>query len=139
MKTMDEWKQLYEQKSGEAFQQEEGFRLFFLPERGFCQMRVEGELLIVRQVCGDGQFWFDHSELLAAVVGCKAVGTLALRKNILAYIRHWGYRVDRTEELSDGLKRYYCTRKDGTWGQVSPYGKRADGSVIYMATRGVHI
>ena len=31
MKTLEEWKQLYEQKAGEAFQQEEGFRLFFLP------------------------------------------------------------------------------------------------------------
>ena len=135
--TIEEYIELYEKKAGEKFEPQEGYKLFFLPERGFCQMRVDGELLIVRQVCGDGQFWFDHSELLASIVGCKAVGTLALRKNILAYIRHWGYRIDRAEDLPGGLKRYYCTRKDGTFGQVSPYGQRADGSVIYMATREV--
>lgn len=137
MKTIEEWISLYEKKTGEAFRQEEGFRLFFLPERGFCQMRVEGELLIVRQVCGDGKFWFDHSQLLASVVGCKAIGTFAVRKNIEAFIRLCGYRIDCTEELPDGLKRYFCTHKDGTWGQASPHGKRDDGSVVYMVTREV--
>ena len=134
MKTLDEWIALYEKKTGEAFQNKEGFRLFFLPERGFCQMRVDGKLLVLSQVCGDGQFWIDHSQIMASVTGCNAVGTFAVRKNIEAFIRLGGYRVDRTEELLNGLKRYFCVHKDGTKGQVSPYGKRDDGSVVYMVT-----
>ena len=137
MKTLEECISLYEKKTGEAFQNKEGFRLFFLPERGFCQMRIDGELLMLSQLCGDGHFWVDHSRLLASVVGCKAIGTFAVRKNIEAFIRLWGYRVYRTEELPDGLKRYFGIHKDGTKGQVSPYGKRADGSVVYMVTREV--
>ena len=108
MKTLDEWIALYEKKTGEAFQNKEGFRLFFLPERGFCQMRVDGKLLVLSQVCGDGQFWIDHSQIMASVTGCNAVGTFAVRKNIEAFIRLGGYRVDRTEELLNGLKRYFC-------------------------------
>ena len=128
------WIEKYEKKTGEKFEHQKGYKLFFLPKRGFCQMRMDGELLILGQVCGDGRFWVDHSRLLASVVGCKAIGTFAVRKNIEAFIRLWGYRVYRTEELPDGLKRYFGIHKDGTKGQVSPYGERADGSVVYMVT-----
>ena len=128
------WIEKYEKKTGEKFEPQKGYKLFFLPKRGFCQMRMDGELLILGQVCGDGRFWVDHSRLLASVVGCKAIGTFAVRKNIEAFIRLWGYRVYRTEELPDGLKRYFGIHKDGTKGQVSPYGERADGSVVYMVT-----
>ena len=131
---MDEWIKKYEKKAKEKFEAVEGFKLFYLPERGFCQIRVEKNMVIVRQVCGDGHFWFDFSALMAKLCGCKSVGTFYNRGNAAAYIKLWGYAIERVESLPDGLKQYHCVSPDGSQALVSPYGTRQDGTIIYMAT-----
>lgn len=135
--TLNKYIDLYNKKSGEKFVPHPGFKLFYLPERGFCQIHIEKAMVIVRQVCGDGRFWYDFSELMANMCGCKAVGTFYGRRNVLAYIRLWGYQIEYTEEIISGLKRYHCIKNDGTWALVSPYSKREDGTIIYMATKEV--
>ena len=127
---------LYEHKAKEKFEPHPGFRLIFLPERGFCEIKIDKDLLIIRQTCGDGDFWLDFAHSMAQLFMCQAIA-LFLVRNVKAYIRRWGYQINKVESLPDGTERYHCTNSDGKWGLASPCGAKNDGSLIYMITREV--
>ena len=118
---LDEWVKLYENKTKEKFEPHPGFKLFYLPDRGFCEYRVTEDMVMIYQLSGDGKFWRDYGLLLAELTKCKKLGTICIRDNIKAYIRFWGYTIDKEEVLPDGLVRYHCKHKDtGKPGLCSP-------------------
>ena len=114
-KTLEEWIALYEKKTGEEFKHDERFAFFYLPDKGFCEIAdFGGKMLFVGQTSGDGHFWRDFTEKLARKLNIKVCGTICIRKESRAYIRLFGYKIDKVDE-ENGLKRYYCTSKNGGW------------------------
>ena len=93
-------------------------------------------MVILGQLAGDALFFKEKIEEAMHKLGIREGGTLCIRKEIRAYIRLFGYRIDRTEHLPDGTKRYFCShRETGKWGQVSPafrYDKT--GELAYLIT-----
>ena len=135
--TLTEWIAKYEQKTGDKFEPKNGFKLFYLPERGFCEIRADAEkqMIMLWQMCGDGHFWVDHAMLIAAALGYTHIGAISIRDNVNAYIRFGGFKVDHTEILPDGNKRYCCVGKDGKrTGLVSPAWIDKDGNMAYFLT-----
>lgn len=122
--TLEEWIKEYEKKTKRKFEPAKGFKLFYFPERGFCEIATNGNMVMAYQLCGDGKFWRRILEFLSISLGYKVAGTICIR-HILPYIRFWGFSVVRTEELSDGTKRYFA--EDG-------YGKRATFSPAWKFT-----
>ena len=114
----------------------EGFTFFFVADKGFCEVRFLGGMVIIGQIAGDARFFKEKVEEAARKMDIREGGTLCIRKEIRAYIRLFGYRIDRTEHLPDGTKRYFCShRETGKWGQVSPafrYDKT--GELAYLIT-----
>ena len=117
---LNEWIKKYEDSTGEKFKPHPQFRLFFLPERGFCEYHSDGNLLMIYQLCGDGKFWYDYATLLALLTSCKNIGTICIRKNVKAYIRFWGYKITSIDNLDGGLHRYHCINKYGKKSLLSP-------------------
>ena len=133
-KTYEEWVAFYEKKTGEKFERGGGYATFFFPDRGFCEMKATRDMIIVNQLVGDGKFWRQVAEVLAKERGYHHLGTWAIRRNILAYIRFWGFYVERIEELPDGKKRYFCKDKEGKKGLVSPAFCYESGRQAYFVT-----
>lgn len=111
-KTLNDWIKKYEDKTKEKFESKKGFKLFYLPERGFCEYRVENDMVMIYQLSGDGKFWRDFGLLLAQLTGCRHMGTICVRNNIKAYIRFWGYEIEQKERLPEGLVKYHCRQKE---------------------------
>ena len=111
-KTLDEWIALYEKKTGRVFQREEKLRLFYYPEKGFCEVGVDtnNKIVMAYQLCGDGWFWRRMLEFIAESLGFPCCGTICIR-HIKPYIRFWGFTIDKTETTDDGLPRYHCIEK----------------------------
>lgn len=119
-KTFEEWVELYNKKVPEGFTRDERFILFYLPEKGFCEVAATNKLLMVFQACGDGRFWKKFAEDLARDLGLKVCGTICCRKEILAWIRLFGFKIDKSD-IENGLKRYYCQDKVGNWLTVTEF------------------
>ena len=83
---MEEWVALYEKKTGEKFKRDERFVLFYLPEKGFCEVADIGKMLMANQMCGEIKFWRAFVEDLSRKFEYKTVGTICIRP-IKAYIR----------------------------------------------------
>ena len=75
-KTFDEWVEYYEQKTGDKYKCPNGYRVYYLPDRGFAQIARSGEMLLIYIICGDGKFWRDFAEVIATASGCKAMGSI---------------------------------------------------------------
>lgn len=132
-----QWIAKYERKTGEKFERDERFELFFLPEKGFCEIGQLKDMLVANQCCGDLLFWRDKINSAARKAeGIKVCGTWCIRKEIKAYIRLLGYRVEKTIELADGARQYICIHKDtGKKGRVSPAFKyKKSGRQAYFIT-----
>lgn len=132
MPDMEYWIKKYESKTGEEFKPTEGFKLFFLPHRGFCEVRADKGMLIVRQLSGDILFWKDFIETFCQAIGYHRLGTYCIR-DILPYIRLVGFHIDRKECTPDGM-RYFCTDDNGRHGQASPAWVTAKGRRAYYIT-----
>ena len=133
--TLVEWIAFYNRKNPhDPFMPTEGFDFFFCPAHGFCEVRFLGDMVILGQLAGDARFFKEKVEEAARRLGIREGGTLCIRREILAYIRLFGYRIVRTEQLPDGTKRYYCAhRETGKWGLVSPgftYDKTGDPAYL---------
>ena len=139
--TLNEYIEKYEKRTGEKFEPKNGFKLFYLADRGFCEYKIDTDkdMVMIYQLCGDGKFWRDYGLLLAELTGCKHLGTICSRDNIKAYIRFWGYVVQKEEILEDGLKRYHCIEKNsGKKGLVSPaWTDKETNKTSYYITWGV--
>lgn len=120
--TLDEYIKKYEQKTKDKFKPKEGFKLFYLPSRGFCEIGTtqDNSMLMIYQMCGDGKFWRDFATVFAQMLEIKKLGTICIRENIKAYIRFWGYKITKKEPLNDGSFIYYAENKEGKKARVSP-------------------
>lgn len=135
---LEEYIAKYEKRTGEKFEPKIGFKLFYLPARGFCEYKIDTDknMVMIYQLCGDGKFWRDYGLLLAQMTGCRYLGTICSRDNIKAYIRFWGYMIDFEEVLDGGLIRYHCKEKNtGKTGLCSPaWTEKENGKVSYFVT-----
>ena len=135
IKTLEEWIDIYEKRTGEKFDRSNKYNLFYLPDKGFCKVGQIDNMVIVSQTAGDARFWCNIVSEAAKESGLTRGGTWLIRKEVLAYIRLLGYKIERTEELEDGLKKYYCKHKvTGKWGLVSPAGQNEKGIQTYFIT-----
>ena len=133
--TLEEWIAKYNEKTPAPFKRNEQYELFFLPDKGFCEVGMTKDMVVIYQLAGDALFWKEKVSDMARKVGIKMGGTWCVRKAILAYIRLFGYRIEATAELSDGLKRYYgIHKKTGKHGLASPAFKFANGEQAYFIT-----
>ena len=128
MKTLTEYIQAYEKKTGEEFVTPPGFTLFFIPERGFAQMRTFEGMVVVHQVCGDLLFWFDFAKVMAVSNNCYCVITKCVR-HILPYIRRLRCHIVERE----GHFRYICKDEFGNKA-ICSWQLADDGSDIYVCT-----
>lgn len=133
--TLQEWIERYNKKTPEPFKRDERFELFYLPDKGFCEVGQDGDMVIIHQLCGDARFWKDKVSEMARKIGAKTCGTWCIRKEIKAYIRLFEYRIIEEELLPDGLRRYLCEHKDnGKEGLVSPAFRFKSGEQAYFIT-----
>ena len=135
--TPEEWIAFYNRKNpDDPFAPTEGCSFFFVPDKGFCEVCFLGDMVIIGQLAGDARFFKEKVEEAARTLGIKEGGTICIRKEICAYIRLFGYRITRTEELSDGRKRYHAVhRKTGKWALYSPgYIYDKTGALAYLVT-----
>lgn len=132
-KSFDEWVEFYEQKTGDKYKCPNGYRVYYLPDRGFAQIARSGEMLLIYIVCGDGKFWHDFAEVLATAMGCDALGSICTRAP-LPYIRFWGWKVEKTEN-KDGFFRFWCKDKQGRRVLLSPKHVEENGDVTYWVTQ----
>ena len=119
-KTLPEWIELYNRKTPEPFKRDERFRLFFLPDKGFCEIGNTEKMIVINQLSGDGRFWKKFAEELARENRFKMCGTWCVRKQIKAWIRLFGFTVTETENFPDGLKRFKGIDENGRKGRMSP-------------------
>lgn len=109
-KTLEEWIKIYEEKTEDEFNLPKDFRLFYLAERGFASMKLdlEGKMVIVYQVCGDGKFWRDFAELaFAGPFGLDAVCSICTRE-IYPYIRAFNWEIIEKQEKKPLEYRFLC-------------------------------
>lgn len=114
MKTLDEWKKIYFDKTGVEFEDEDGFITFYHPIRGFCQYAInqQNKRLAVNHTCGDGEFWRDFAWLLAKQNSLKIIETLICRKPE-AYFRAMHWTIQHIENLPSEKNNYYGTDENG--------------------------
>ena len=135
--TLPEWIAYYNQKNPQdPFVRNEMFDLFFRADQGFCEVLFLAHMVIFGQTAGNARFFRDCVEEIARALHVKEGGAICIRREIRAYIRLFGYRVLRMEELSDGLKRYHCIHKErGTWALLSPaFTYDTTGETAYFVT-----
>ncbi|MBQ8697787.1 MAG: hypothetical protein IJ521_02150 [Schwartzia sp.] len=133
--TLDEWIAFYNKKAPEPFVRDERYELFFLPDKGFCEVGQTKDMVIVRALAGDARFWHSKVTEMAASVGLPMGGTWCVRKAIKAYIRLFGFLIEREEKTSDGRTRYHCKHKyTKKKGLASPAFTCADGTQAYFIT-----
>ena len=140
MPTLEEYIKKYEEKTRDKFKPKDGFKLFYLPDRGFCEIGVttvfdKQKMMIIYQLCGDGKFWRDFALLLAQTLKIDKLGSICIRKNIKAYIRFWGFKITKKEPLNDGSFIYYAQNTEGKTARLSPIHIHDDTSRIsYLVT-----
>lgn len=142
MPALEEYIKRYEAKTKDTFRPMEGFKLFFLPERGFCEIRVcekakgdDVRMVQIYQLCGDGRFWRDFANLLAQSLGISHAGSICIRQNIKAYMRFWGFKITKKEPLNDGSFIYYGKNSEGKLCRLSPICIHEDKKRIsYLVT-----
>lgn len=133
-KTIDEWAAVYQKKTGKPFVHDDKFKLFFFPERGFCEIGVDGneKIVVMNQVCGDGWFWRRLAEFLAESLGYQTCGTMFLR-NVKANMRLWGFTEVSEKNTDDGVPRYFGKDRYGNEMHCSPAWVDNTGKHIYNA------
>lgn len=133
---LKEWIARYNEKAPEPFQRDARFALYYLPARGFAEVGSVGNLCVIWQLAGDARFWKEKVSEAARQAGYPQCGTLCIRPEIRAYIRLFGYGIERTEETKDGHTRYHCRHKTtGKAGLVSPaFTYKRTGQLAYFVT-----
>lgn len=134
-KSLKEWIDIYEKKTGDKAELPKGYRLFYSAKRGFASMNpdVKGNMLVIYQVCGDLQFWLDFAEIQAAGMNLECVAAVLVR-NIEPYIQALEWEILEREE-KNGCYRYWCQDAIGRLGIITHAGiKQATGKPVYWAT-----
>lgn len=136
--TLDQWIQKYNEKTDEPFKRDTRFELFYLPNKGFCEVGLSDnkKMFIINQLCGDARYWKDKVDLLARSQQVGMCGTWCIRPEIKAYIRLFGFKIIQQERLNDGSIKYVGKHKDtGKLGWATPAYKYNDtGTQAYFIT-----
>lgn len=108
-KSLKEWIEIYEAKTGDKAEIPFGYQISYLAERGFCIYKPDKErdIIVVYQTCGDGKFWRDCMELKACVLGINCIGTICTRP-IKPYIRAFGWEILKEFEVDVSKRRFIC-------------------------------
>lgn len=114
MKSFEQWIAAFNKKVPEGFQRDERFTLFYLPDKGLCELAATEKMMIVGNVSGDGRFWKKFAEKLARKFGLKVGGTTLARTAFPAWARLLDYKVIKVDE-QNGLKRYQGINPNGNW------------------------
>lgn len=140
IKTLEKWKEEYQYKIGEEYTVPNGFKLFYYPDRGFCDMRVntEKEMVIAMHCCGDLLFWRQCMEFLCKALGYHVCGTYTILP-ILPYLRLAQVRITGIEETAAGPRYYGKDKHTGQWALASPGNLvSVNGNTEYYITWGVN-
>ena len=134
-RTIDEWIELYEKKTKLKYETPDPrTRRFYFPDRGFAEIGIASDMVVIVQTSGEGLFWKQVAEILAAERGITHLGCWVVR-DIEPYIKLFGIEVEKTEEKEKGFKRYYDKFKDnGKKVLLTPQGKISNGNIRYIAT-----
>lgn len=134
--TLEEWIARYNEKNPQdPYERDERYMLLHDETHGFCECAFTPQMVYIGQICGDGRYWKRSIDDAARALGITHGGTIGIRGNALAYIRFFGYKVVRKEQLPDGLFRYHCIHKEtGKGGLVSPSWTYEDGKHAYFIT-----
>lgn len=92
MKTIAQWIDLYEKKTGDKFERKEPFELVYFPKYGFCQIHVGKTSLLVWQMCGNAKWWFHYLQDAARKNKRKYI-TAFVRRPIKPYLRTFGFKI----------------------------------------------
>lgn len=132
---LEEWIEFYEKKAGVKYEPPDQRAIrFYFPDKGFAEIGVTKNMVIVHQLCGDAHFWKQVAEVIAIEHGINHLGTWCIR-NIEPYIRYFGVEVESTEDLGEGLKRYHGKFKDtGKSAIFTPNFKAKNGNIGYLVT-----
>ena len=129
--SIEDWKKLYEEKTGDKYETDKSFLEMYLPERGLCQMTATEKMVVVGSMSGDGKFWRDVAEILARIMGKKMLGTLCVRQNPEAYMRLFGYKLTKKTRNPDGREKYYGMNQQGQHILISPAYRDGAKEVYY--------
>lgn len=131
---LQEWIDKYNAKTDTPFERDHRYKLFFIPDKGFCEITcgISEDMVIAKQMCGDALFWRRVVEIIAQATGRRMCGTYCIR-HIKPYIRLFGFTVEHTENTVLG-KRYFCIDKDGKHGRCSPAWATKNGERAYYIT-----
>ena len=135
-RTLDEWIARYNKKVPEGFKRDERFALFYLPDKGFCELGLTEHTVLIWQASGDGRHWKNFAENVARKFGKEVCVTTCERKEVRAWIKLFGFKVTKTEER-DGFKRYHGVGENGAWGvmtEVEIDGRRRAYQVTWEVT-----
>ena len=134
-RTITEWAKLYEDKTGDKAELPAGFKLYFLPERGFAMYKPDetGKIMLIYRVCGDAKFWHDVAEIIAYQLGLKCFATIITR-NVKAYIRFWNWTIVE-ETTIDSQKRFLCHDNQGREVIITHKGIQKNGEPSYWCTQ----
>ena len=135
IKTLDEWIKLYEKKTRLPYENTDKRMVrYFFPERGFAEIGISKDMVIVGQLSGDGLFWKRVAEILAMERGITHLGCFLVREPE-SYLKFFGAEIEKTEDVGDNLKRYFCKFKDSDKkALISPQGKMKNGNVRWIVT-----
>lgn len=110
-RTLAEWIALYNRKTGDEFVPDKRYKLFYFPDKGFCEIHVDTtvQMVVVYQLCGDIHFWRYVVEFLCQALGYHVCATYCIRP-IKPYLRLLGVAIESVEYTPLG-ERYYCREK----------------------------
>jgi hypothetical protein len=131
---LDEWIEQYNKRTPEPFKRDPKYDFFFDEDKGFCEVGATKDMVIINQLSGDGRFWKEKVSALAREIGAKVCGTWCIRSQVRAYIRLFGFKVWKEEELPDGRKRFFGIDKEGKQGIMSPAFTYENGTQAYFVT-----
>lgn len=141
IRSLKEWADFYTIKTNDIVNLLPGFRLYYLPNRGFATMKIdfEAKMLIIDQVAGDANFWRDMAEVCMAQANGLDVIATTCNRDLMAYMRLFDAEMLDAEKVSleNGtiLSRYLFQDNIGRAVLASPRCINKQGKVEYWVTQ----
>lgn len=141
IRSLKEWADFYTIKTNDIVNLLPGFRLYYLPNRGFATMKIdfEAKMLIIDQVAGDANFWRDMAEVCMAQANGLDVIATTCNRDLMAYMRLFDAEMLDIESvgLENGtiLSRYLFQDNIGRAVLASPRCINKQGKVEYWVTQ----
>ena len=141
IRSLKEWADFYTLKTDDIVNRLPGFRLYYLPNRGFATMKVdfEAKMLIIDQVAGDGKFWRDMAEVCMAQANGLDVIATSCNRDLMVYMRYFDAELLDAEfvGIESGMRlfRYLFQDNIGRAVLASPRCINKNGKVEYWVTQ----